>query len=66
VLIGRDHVAPILATVAGDVGARPYLLANGATRVECGDLWDGADVDRPAPTTTPTTSPTAPDQPRRS
>jgi len=33
--------------VSGDSGARGYLVAHGAIEVECGDLWDGADVDTP-------------------
>lgn len=45
VLIGRAHWAPLLAALAGDVGARTYLTANGALEVECGDLGDGRDVD---------------------
>ncbi len=32
--------------LAGDRGAREYLVAHGVTEVECSDLWDGADVDR--------------------
>ena len=31
--------------LAGDRGAREYLLAHGVTEVECSDLWDGADID---------------------
>lgn len=46
VLIGRDHVARAAESLAGDHGARAYLLANGVDEIECGDLWDGADVDR--------------------
>ena len=45
VLIGRRHVPAITTAVSRDVGARPYLLANAAREVECGDLWDGADLD---------------------
>lgn len=45
VLIGRDHWALVAASVRGDVGARPYLVAAGADAVECGDLWSGADRD---------------------
>lgn len=48
VLIGREHWSAVAERVAGDQGAGPYLRAHGATRVECGDLWDGADIDRPA------------------
>lgn len=45
VLVGRDHWAALLATLDGDAGGADYLLAAGAERIECGDLWDGADVD---------------------
>lgn len=46
VLIGRAHVAAVHAGLRGDRGAGPFLAANGADRVECADLWSGADVDR--------------------
>ena len=45
VLIGRSHWAPLSATLAGDTGARAYLDAHGVAEVECGDLYDGHDVD---------------------
>ena len=45
VLIARSHWATLAASVAGDSGARAYLVANGALEVECGDLGDGGDVD---------------------
>ncbi len=47
VVIGRTHWAPLLDSLAGDTGARPYLRAHDVTAVECGDLGTGADVDRP-------------------
>ncbi|WP_166784092.1 nucleotidyltransferase family protein [Cryobacterium suzukii] len=47
VVIGRAHWAPLLDTLAGDTGARPYLRAHDVEAVECGDLGTGADVDRP-------------------
>jgi len=47
VLIGRDHWVPLSATLAGDHGARAYLDAHGVAEVECGDLYDGHDVDSP-------------------
>lgn len=47
VLLGRTHWVPLLGELAGDSGARAYLAAHGAEHVECGDLFDGADVDRP-------------------
>ncbi|WP_395640942.1 NTP transferase domain-containing protein [Pseudolysinimonas sp.] len=31
----------------GDRGAREYLVAHGVNEVECGDLWNGEDVDGP-------------------
>jgi CTP:molybdopterin cytidylyltransferase MocA len=47
VLIGGDHLAPLVATLRGDVGAKPYLAAHEVTTVECGDLATGADRDTP-------------------
>jgi CTP:molybdopterin cytidylyltransferase MocA len=32
--------------LAGDRGARDYLVAHGVVEVECSDLWHGHDVDR--------------------
>jgi CTP:molybdopterin cytidylyltransferase MocA len=46
VVIGRRHWAALVAHLAGDTGARPYLVAHGVQAVECGDLGTGADVDR--------------------
>jgi hypothetical protein len=45
VLVGADHVVPLVATLHGDQGARGYLEQHGALAVECGDLATGADVD---------------------
>ncbi len=45
VLIGRDHWGAVAADAAGDRGAGRYLAAHGAARVECSDLWSGADID---------------------
>jgi CTP:molybdopterin cytidylyltransferase MocA len=45
VLIGREHWLPAADSLNGDHGARSYLVANGVTEVECGDLFDGHDVD---------------------
>lgn len=45
VLIGADHVPHLVAGLAGDRGARPYLVAHGAIEVECADVWSGADHD---------------------
>lgn len=44
-LIGADHIAAIRAELRGDVGAGPALARRGARTVECGDLWDGHDID---------------------
>lgn len=46
VLIGREHWGALAAELRGDRGARGYLLAHGAQEIECGDLFDGGDVDR--------------------
>ncbi|QTE28235.1 nucleotidyltransferase family protein [Pengzhenrongella sicca] len=48
VLIGRAHWPELARELAGDRGARAYLAAHGAQRIECGDLFDGRDVDEPA------------------
>ncbi|KTS55799.1 hypothetical protein NS206_14830 [Microbacterium testaceum] len=45
VLIGRAHWGAVSAAVRGDFGARPYLIAQNAELVECGDLWSGRDRD---------------------
>lgn len=45
VLLGRSHWAAVADAARGDVGARPYLVAQGASLIECGDLWSGADRD---------------------
>jgi len=47
VLMRRDHWAAAAASTAGDHGARAYLDAHGVVDVECGDLYDGHDVDTP-------------------
>lgn len=47
VLIGRDHVAGVIAAATGDRGARDYLAAHEHRLVECGDLATGRDVDVP-------------------
>lgn len=49
VLIGRAHWGALRAELVGDRGAGSYLRRNGADRVACADLWDGADQDRPTP-----------------
>lgn len=50
VLLGRGHWRSVAESVRGDQGAGPYLRSHGAMRIECGDLWDGADIDRPGHT----------------
>ena len=45
VLIGRDHLEPIMASLSGDSGAKGYLAHRGAHSVECGDLASGQDHD---------------------
>ena len=47
VLLGGRHLDEIAQQVAGDDGARAYLRAHAVTRVDCGDLWSGADIDTP-------------------
>lgn len=47
VLLGREHLAGVLASAVADRGARDYLSANKVRLVECGDLATGRDVDRP-------------------
>ena len=46
VVIGRDHLDALLASLQGDQGARDYLQASAGVRlIECGDLATGDDVD---------------------
>jgi len=45
VLIGRAHWPGLVDTLSGDSGAKEYLRAHHAERVECGDLATGRDVD---------------------
>lgn len=45
VVIGRRHWSALAADLVGDRGAGAYLAAHDAERVECSDLWDGADID---------------------
>jgi CTP:molybdopterin cytidylyltransferase MocA len=47
VLLGRDHWSGFRASLHGDSGGRRYLEEHHVTHVECGDLFSGADVDRP-------------------
>jgi CTP:molybdopterin cytidylyltransferase MocA len=52
VLAGRRHWPGLAAASEGDRGARDYLIAQRAYRVECGDLATGRDNDARAPDTT--------------
>jgi len=45
VVIGRDHWAALRDELAGDRGARDYLVRRGVVTVECGDLHHGRDSD---------------------
>jgi len=45
VVIGRHHVAGVIAAATGDKGARDYLAVHDHRLVECGDLATGHDVD---------------------
>lgn len=47
VLLGRRHWPDVIATAAGESGAKPYLAAHPPVIVEVGDIADGTDVDRP-------------------
>jgi nicotine blue oxidoreductase len=49
VLLGRQHWAGVAKVAVGDVGARPYLVANRdrVVTVACEDVADGTDLDRP-------------------
>lgn len=44
-VIGSAHVDALTASLSGDRGARPYLVANRVREVECGGLWSGEDID---------------------
>ncbi|KAA9148903.1 NTP transferase domain-containing protein [Microbacterium lushaniae] len=46
VLVGSAHWGHLRAQLSGDAGAGAFLTRAGATAVECGDLWTGADHDR--------------------
>ena len=46
VLIGSDHLQPIMVELTADRGAVEYLVRRGAVGVECGDLATGQDRDR--------------------
>ena len=50
VLLAREHWAEVIATAAGDQGARAFLRARPdlVTLVECGDTGRPDDIDTPA------------------
>ena len=50
VLFGADHWPAVIASAAGDQGARAYLKSHesSVTLVECGDLAAPDDIDTPA------------------
>ena len=45
VVIGRAHWAALHEQLAGDTGARPYLVQHGVQMIDCGDLGTGVDID---------------------
>ncbi|GAA0992689.1 nucleotidyltransferase family protein [Subtercola frigoramans] len=45
VFIGRAHWGALAAGLSGDAGAKNYLAEHNAVSAECGELWDGTDVD---------------------
>ena len=47
VLLGRDHWAPLIESLAGDTGAQPYLRSRNVREVNCDDLATGRDLDEP-------------------
>ena len=49
VVLGRDHWTAVAGEARGDAGARAYLSTRAVDLVECSDVGDGRDVDRPAP-----------------
>jgi CTP:molybdopterin cytidylyltransferase MocA len=47
VLLGRDHLPPLIASLSGDTGAQPYLRSRNVREVSCDDLATGRDLDHP-------------------
>ena len=45
VYLAAQHWVPLAATLEGDRGARPYLVAHGVDEVDCTDLHHGRDED---------------------
>ncbi|TFB46781.1 nucleotidyltransferase family protein [Cryobacterium tagatosivorans] len=45
VVIGRGHWAALGTRLAGDRGARRYLVEHGVRMIDCGDLGTGVDDD---------------------
>ena len=48
VVFGAGHLGAAMAALTGDDGARAYLEAHRAERVECADIARGDDIDTPA------------------
>lgn len=46
VVVGREHLVSLAASLEGDRGANAYLVAHNVIEVECADLWTGSDIDR--------------------
>ena len=44
-LIGRSHWGAVAASLGVDQGAGHYLQTHGVEPVECGDVWNGEDID---------------------
>ncbi|MGS0685277.1 nucleotidyltransferase family protein [Nakamurella sp. GG22] len=47
VLLGRDHWPGVIASAAGDAGARDYFRDTAPRLIECSDVGSGEDVDLP-------------------
>lgn len=45
VVIGREHWAPLINELAGDVGARNYLRNNNAFQVDLAEVASATDLD---------------------
>jgi molybdenum cofactor cytidylyltransferase len=59
VVIGSQHFAALTASVGGDVGARPYLVAHEAGLIDCSDLGGGDDIDEAGDLRSPAATPAA-------
>ncbi len=45
VKLGREHWAPLLHELSGDMGARAYLKKHGVTEIELSEFGNGTDLD---------------------